>query len=356
MIDLIMQNSGGIQSPHDERDFKLEIIAGASLPETLPEQVMIDISQLPVWHQRKIGACVGHAWAKSQQKCELVETSKVIPLSARFLYAIAKCKDGYNGEGTYPRLVGQILKDYGCATEATCPNDTTLDHETYVFNRDISKIPYSALLEAPKYGIAGYAFSNITEQGLKQAIYYAQSKNQGIVMLLRVGDSFWTDVNGNVTWDKNKILPLRAPNAVTSGHEVYPCGYEYINGRLAIHFLNSWSKDWGDNGTGWFYFDEWKDYITEVMTSIDKVDVPTNTFTKNLSLGMSDPQIKLLQQFLNIHGFTVAQTGAGSKGNETNFFGQLTFNAVKKFQTANNIPNTGFVGVLTRQALNSQFK
>ena len=113
MNELIIQNTGAIKSPLDERDFKLEIVASASLPETLPESVMIDVSKLPVWHQRKIGACVGHAWGKSQQRCEFVEKGKVIPLSARFLYAIAKCKDGYSGEGTYPRLVGQILKDYG---------------------------------------------------------------------------------------------------------------------------------------------------------------------------------------------------------------------------------------------------
>ena len=179
-----MHNSGGVPSPFDERDFKLDIVAGASLPETLPDSSQIDISKLPVWMQNKIGACVGHAWGKSQQKCELVETQQVIPLSPRFLYAIAKCKDGIKDEGTYPRLVGQILKDYGCATEATVPNDTTLDHETYVYNRDITQIPAKAFLEAKPYGIDGYAWAAVTEEGIKKAIHYANIKNQGIVRKL----------------------------------------------------------------------------------------------------------------------------------------------------------------------------
>lgn len=353
MNDLIIQHTGAFPSPKDERDFNLGIIAGASLPETLPESVMIDVSKLPVWHQRKIGACVGHAWGKSQQRCELIETGKVIPLSARFLYAISKCLDGYTGEGTYPRLTAKVLKDYGCATEDTCPNDTNLDHETYVYNRDISQIPYKALVEAPKYGISGYAFSDVTEQGIKQAIFYANEKNQGIVMLMRVGDTYWTTETGEITWDKNKILPIRRPKVISSGHEIYPTGYEYINGRLAIHFLNSWSSDWADNGKGWFYWDEHKDLIDEIMTSIDKADVPVITFTKNLSLGMTDPDVKKLQEFLNKNGFVVAVSGAGSIGKETTFFGALTKKAVIKLQAKYKLPQTGYFGPMTRQVVNS---
>jgi hypothetical protein len=79
----------------------------------------------------------------------------------------------------------------------------------------------------------------------------------------------------------------------------------------------------------------------------------TTTFTKDLSLGMTDPQVKLLQQYLNIHGFAVAQRGPGSLGNETVFFGAGTLSAVKKFQQANGIsPVSGFVGPLTRAVLN----
>ena len=227
-----------------------------------------------------------------------------------------------------------------------------MDHESYVFDRDISNIPAKAFLEAKPYGISGYAWANITEQGIKQAIYYAKTKRQGVVMLMKVGDTFWIAPDGTVTWNKDKILPLRVPKTITSGHEVYPIGYEYINGRLAIHFLNSWSADWGDNGKGWFYFDEWQNLIPEIMTSVDKTDVPTNTFSKNLSYGMSDPDVKKLQQFLNSHGFTVSYAGAGSVGKETDFFGILTKKAVIKLQAQYNLPQTGYFGPMTRQVVN----
>src|SRR3989338_6335575 len=44
------------------------------------------------------------------------------------------------------------------------------------------------------------------------------------------------------------------------------------------------------------------------------------TFTKNLYLGVSDPQVKCLQQYLNCAGYQVAATGAGSPGNETMYY------------------------------------
>jgi peptidoglycan hydrolase-like protein with peptidoglycan-binding domain len=63
--------------------------------------------------------------------------------------------------------------------------------------------------------------------------------------------------------------------------------------------------------------------------------------------------IKLLQQFLNTHGFQVAPSGPGSPGSETSIFGNKTYQAVIKFQKANNLPATGYLGPLTRAALAS---
>lgn len=57
-------------------------------------------------------------------------------------------------------------------------------------------------------------------------------------------------------------------------------------------------------------------------------------FTKNLKLLSEDPEVKLLQQFLNTAGFTVASSGPGSKGQETNRFGALTKAALIKYQEA----------------------
>jgi len=56
-------------------------------------------------------------------------------------------------------------------------------------------------------------------------------------------------------------------------------------------------------------------------------------FTKYLKRGQSDFDVKRLQVFLNNNTDTkLANTGAGSPGKETNYFGTLTYDAVVKFQ------------------------
>ena len=77
-------------------------------------------------------------------------------------------------------------------------------------------------------------------------------------------------------------------------------------------------------------------------------------FIKDLKFGMTDPDVKSLQQFLNSHGFPVAQSGAGSPGTETEYFGSLTQKALIAFQKANNIhPAVGYFGTITRTKVNS---
>jgi len=68
--------------------------------------------------------------------------------------------------------------------------------------------------------------------------------------------------------------------------------------------------------------------------STSTVEEKSISFPYNLRAGMNDPYVKKLQQYLNDHGFILANTGYGSPGNETNYFGPLTYNALVRFQEA----------------------
>ncbi|TSD06308.1 MAG: cell wall surface anchor family protein [Parcubacteria group bacterium Greene0714_7] len=84
-------------------------------------------------------------------------------------------------------------------------------------------------------------------------------------------------------------------------------------------------------------------------------------FTRTLRARSNGEDVQELQKFLNANGFTVATKGPGSPGNESDYFGPLTYNALVKFQEAHRDEiltpaglkkGTGIFGAFTRGFVN----
>ena len=75
------------------------------------------------------------------------------------------------------------------------------------------------------------------------------------------------------------------------------------------------------------------------------------TFNTNLTVGSTGADVVALQSTLLSAGFRIPaiESGAAAKG----YFGTQTKAAVQQYQAAHGVPSTGFVGPLTRAALNS---
>ncbi|MEY4723173.1 MAG: putative peptidoglycan binding domain [Candidatus Parcubacteria bacterium] len=93
--------------------------------------------------------------------------------------------------------------------------------------------------------------------------------------------------------------------------------------------------------------------------SIAETPAKAPALAADLRIGMTHPEVRMVQRLLNAAGFVVAANGGGSPGNETDRFGALTRDAVRRFQCAKKIAcdgnerTTGYgrVGPLTRALL-----
>lgn len=346
---------GGMLSPFDYRDVPFAAVASVT---PLDPIYIEDITALDVWNQKSIGSCVGHAAAKYKQYLEYLETGNVINLSPRFLYALAKCRDGWAGEGTYPRLVAGIVKDIGVATQDTIPNNSELSHEQYVYNRNEASIPNAAFVEARKYSIKSYAFPDVKSvEELKRGI----KQGRGTMLLMRIGKEWWTNKNGQSSWGENDIIPLKAPKEIVSGHEVYLYGYENVGNRTKFYVFNSWSVLWGKSGKAWFWHDEYKPFLDEAITFVDLPNtwleqlhqLPTKenfkyTFKNQLKLGQRNNDVKALQTALLIEGLFSADLYKDlmkdPKG--LGYYGDATRRAVLAFQTKHHVDSQPVIDLL----------
>ncbi len=368
--DPLIPALGAHKSPDDYRNIPFSASAGVVTTPALAYQ--FDMSKFPVWHQRKIGACVGHALAKAMQIYWYQKTGTIVNFSARFLYAMAKCQDGVADEGTYPSLVAKIMRTIGCATEDTCPNDTTLPHEAYVYNRKLGAIPSAALIEAAKYRIPGYAFVNAKDTvEVKSAI----EKHGAVAMLMQVGKEWFTSPAGITSWAKKDIMPLRPPAAVISGHEVVLYGFDPNFDNV----FNSWSEEWADNGKNEFREASYRPFLVECIAITELPgeflqtveQLPTketfkHNFTKDIvrATGAGGTEVEALQTALMIDGvFDKTLYTQLLKDDELGFYGSITATAVMAFQRKHSVAleseivllKGGTVGPKTRTALNLLF-
>ena len=91
--------------------------------------------------------------------------------------------------------------------------------------------------------------------------------------------------------------------------------------------------------------------IATGIAALAFASVASAAFDVNLTVGSTGADVASLQTLLIAKGFSIPaiQSGAATPG----YFGSQTKTAVMAYQSANGIPNTGFVGPLTRAALNA---
>lgn len=295
--------------------------------------------KLPVKNQNGSSSCGGQAWSYYGQILDTLNDLSTEEKSAKFIYS--QTHVGTGGSGGRENCM--ICINQGWGNEVDCPSyeNNLPPSEEFMITNNIS-----AIAKTNAYKDRGLAYANVLDRN-PENIATAIRDNYGCILGI-------TGSN-NGTW--RSLFP-EAPTAFanTWNHWLYVGKVKMINGKKYFGVLNSWGADVGENGWQWIS----EDYITKfilgypvvwsVWTMVAKADVtlpPPFVFTKTLRFGMTDFDVKVLQEVLKKKGYfpSTVQT--------TNYFGYLTLGSVQKLQKAHNLVADGIVGTLTRNVLNS---
>lgn len=154
-----------------------------------------------------------------------------------------------------------------------------------------------------------------------------------------VGQSTWVAMGGNPDFGIDTSAPVPAVASRPGGHR------QDISNLLAPVMSVSSSTTSVQNQT-----------VIQNTNPSTSSEPSAYNFTHNLSLHATGADVKLLQQFLNTHGFPVATTGLGSPLNETTLFGPLTYKALVNYQQSVGLPATGWFGPMTRGVIQNMGK
>ena len=241
-------NTGALSSPYDSRDIKVGKI---EIDVNLPKEYLPDYSSFSVYYQNGQPACGGHSGAKAKEILDYFDTGEIKEYSPRFVYACCKFLDGIpNNDGTYLRAIGDALKKYGACDMSLYPNDVSLSSEEY---KSFNKITDEMMDNAQERIISAYAFTGTGWEDIKQAIY----KHKVVILL---------------------VVPFL--QGYSDGHFVVATGWDSNN---RIRYINSFGKDWGDNGYSWLEEGSFQK-INEGMTMIDLPNATIKELTSKIAI------------------------------------------------------------------------
>lgn len=350
------ENFGAVPSPFDYRD---EYASAAAIAAATAAPVSIDLTKLPVLMQGQRPACVAHAAATLMMAYHYLKTGEIVRFSPRFIDAYMKTFDGLgpDGSGAYPRFSFKTLAKVGCATEAMLPNDVSLSDEAY---RDPSILTDAVMLEAARYKIPGYVSIKLDGDSAR----HGMSAFGPLSILLQIGREWYTAPDGTTSYDPAKIMPLRPPAAIISGHEIV----RHVSADPDLDTIrNSWSASWGFEGDGTLHPSQWAPFLVEqwaiaeipadISALLASLPAPADfhyQWTRTLVAGntVPDDDVRYAQIALMILGFL-----GPVPADELGFFGPKTEAAVLKYQQSKRIatPAPFSIGPLTRGFLNKDF-
>lgn len=237
-------------------------------------------------NQHRVGICTGISLTMRAQKHYGVK------FSADFQYLMQKRMENNWDEGSSISTALKVGKNVGFLPYNEFPvgeNDRKLSYAEYILK--LQAIPESEIVRfieiASQYKLKAYANVPVSRDNIANAI------DQTGALLVRdvVGEEWWTA----------PIEPLRSPKIIISGHALNETNYDGDSGRKA----NSWGPEWGDKGTAYHKFSDykpteaWSVWFTDVPKEIE-VQIESRASVIGKIMDLLQQAISSLQQIISL--------------------------------------------------------
>lgn len=316
---------GAIPSPRDRRDYVVSAAAPQAYKPTM-------LSPLPEGKDQGIvGSCVPHATSSAKEYYE------GYPCSVKFLYGV-RFKGYWQGAGMYMRDALNTLVKYGECSYEECPGNVEMPQaKTEVMGVDDGSrwLPFGFTEEDETTWTP--VFKAFLDKAKSRKIEsYAQCLTADAIKAAFENEWPIVFVIGIKNYNPDPKTFIFRPGGDSAGlHAVSGWGWDYVNGEECVRTLNSWGKDWGDDGWCWMTFEEVlkKGEVYAIADAKEHKDI-RRTLKLIPKPRMSGEDVKLAQNLLNKHGADIEVDG---------IFGPATDKAVKAFQKSVGMEQDGII-------------
>ena len=243
--------NGAIPSPIDERDYQLSDLIACGSAHSLPSEYINPlVKDIEILDQGTSSTCVACSLSYLRYLIEYKQSNNREYFSPSYIYG-NRDAFGYLGEGMYPREALSQLKKFGTCFYKDYPGFYDVNTTISTYRKKKQELDPKAY----PFRISSY-YKVSTIDGIKTAIYNLG----GVTANFPVYPCLYApDENGNVKYNKTNI---------TGYHEMTIVGWKENSWIV----LNSWGKEYGDNGLCYIPFEYptveiWAivDEVTEVM-------------------------------------------------------------------------------------------
>lgn len=249
---------------------------------SFPERVSLLSYAPPRLNQGRQGSCVGWASAYSARSILHARQTGEDPSNAAFSPSFVYNQIALDGcQGSYLMEAMESMKNVGSLPfrafrydEKTCSNEPSSTQKR----------------AASSYRIKGY--NRLTKGGYNYEVDIEgirQNLAQGgpVVIGMQVGGTFMQNMYGESDWNSTRSdRSLRG----FSGHAMSVIGYDDNRNGGSFQIMNSWGKEWGDNGICWVTYDDFEYYVKEAygLSPMGKASTDENKLA--VQFGMVDKE------------------------------------------------------------------